>query len=384
MLSLPLVTCYLLLDLARNFQCVRNYPHNMTPGLPDVLGHYPILKTLAAYLSTLDLFHLSLTCRSHHALILAPTKVFDVLKRGSLCDGLGLQRRLQALERRRRLYKLDALVRTMGDEEIEVYLYAQKCDETGALPCLRCGINICEQCRSCPRVISDSGPQRRPHLNPPWQSDNVMCLCESCDANMEETLRGKFLSDTCDCDVYKRWICSGCVTAEQKETRLYYSKHTVCEVGDWERYQGAANLYYEKKSVEGPEDWAEVTWISSCKTKSVQDHQSDRWFFCICGSGVDQDTVPRCTWCKRKHRPEEEWYDEMSEMGRDIPSYVDNDGCYPAWVRGYHGENTRGGYPRLGYNGPIYNVPAQSRDESGQQPPLPSMDTQQGPVTTSE
>ncbi|KAH7325604.1 hypothetical protein B0I35DRAFT_347608, partial [Stachybotrys elegans] len=338
--------------------------HNMAPGLSDVLGHYPILKTLAEYLSTLDLFHLSLTCRSHHALILAPTQVFDALKRGSLCDGRGLQRRIQHLERRRWMYKWDLFVRTMGDEEIEVYLYTRKCDEAGALPCLRCGINICEQCRECPRVISDYGAQRRPHLNPPWQSENVMCLCESCDAKMNETLRGKFLSDTCDCDVYKRWICSGCATAEKKQTKLYYSKHT--------------------KTVEGTDDWAELMEIVFDETKSMQDHQFERWFFCTCGSRINDDTVPRCTWCKRKHRPEEEWSAEMREMERDIPSYVDNDGCYPIWGRDYQGENTPQGYPRLKYNGPIYNVTAQSRGGSGQQPSLRSLDAQQGPVTISE
>ncbi|KAI9146999.1 hypothetical protein HJFPF1_13029 [Paramyrothecium foliicola] len=330
----------------------------MALSLSDLLVQYPILTALAEFLSTLDLFHLGLVSRTHHALILSPVEVFNTLKRGCLCDGLGIRRRVEKYCRGHFWYVWGNGRKIHEDEEIEVHLFAQKCDEAGALPCLCCGINICEQCRDRPRTIANHGPQRRPHLNPPIQSENVMCLCQSCDIKMDEQLRGKFLNETCDCDVYKRWICRKCVVAEDNETSLYYKKHTISETHDWERY---------------------VDMLG--KTKCMQDHQFDLLFFCTCGSVVPKDTIPRCTWCKRKHRPEEQWYDEQQEMRRNIPDYVNNDGCYPIWTREYERGVSWTGYPQLGYSGPIYDGPIGDEDSVIRQIPRRSQNRRQGPVT---
>lgn len=58
-----------------------------------------------------------------------------------------------------------------------------------------------------------------------------MCLCDPCDAAVEATLKGKFLNELCDCDIFTRWICRKCVKAELEFTWDYYKKHTK---GEWE------------------------------------------------------------------------------------------------------------------------------------------------------
>ena len=114
-------------------------------NLLDLVIQYPILTHLASYLSTLDLLHVGLANRTFHALVLSSPSIFTQLKRTALCDGSGLRLRQSF----RGLYSPPWYGRRDGrtireDESIEVKLYATKCDEAGALPCLRCGINVCE------------------------------------------------------------------------------------------------------------------------------------------------------------------------------------------------------------------------------------------------
>jgi hypothetical protein len=204
-------------------------------SLIHLLSQYPILESLASFVSTLDLLNLALTCRTNHQTILPSGKIIPALQRSCLCDGHGLAER-QAFTG---LYRLSNFYiwgpterRVWADEPVEVQLWALDCDEAGALPCRKCGINVCEECRYYSRERPDR-PNRRPHLNAAWQNENIMCLCEDCDVAAEEQLRGCFLSELCDCDRYARWICSKCVKEEQKFTNEYYDKHTVFE-GDRE------------------------------------------------------------------------------------------------------------------------------------------------------
>ncbi|KAI1409527.1 hypothetical protein F5Y13DRAFT_193282 [Hypoxylon sp. FL1857] len=299
--------------------------------LLDLIGQYPILTTLASYLSTLDLFHLGLTCRDYHAHILSSAKVFEVLQRDCLCDGHGLRRRLNTRHYHNFRYVWPSGRSFHGEEEMEVRLFAAKCDEAGALPCVKCGINICEECRHYPRVLDGPhSPNPRPHLDGS-QNANLMCLCDSCDARLEEQLRGQFLNELCDCNVYRRWICPTCVKKENRWMLEYYKKHTVREVQDYSRYV---------------EDYD--------STKVMGDDQFDILFYCPCGAFVPKEARPRCTWCKRKHRPESEWGDESREV-RSVP--VD-DGSYPLY------SGTVSSYPTLAYNGPIYQGPFRNDDSS--------------------
>ena len=121
--------------------------------LPDMasfttlISQHPILCSISSFLSTLDLFNLALTDSIHYLHILSSRATFDALCRHCLCDGSGLTKRqefigLYSLEDR--FYKRGSSRKIWQDEPIEVRLYGTKCDETGALPCRKCGIRICE------------------------------------------------------------------------------------------------------------------------------------------------------------------------------------------------------------------------------------------------
>lgn len=206
------------------------------PGIEDLVSSYSILSSLAPWLSTLDLHHLSLTSRSAYTYIRSSTTIFNFLTRQSLCDGRGLVTR-QAFKgpyhQTRIPGRWDVNAQLSGDEEIEVHLYNIKCDEADALPCIKCGINICEECRCYPRAAPATVyPNRRPHLRGSFELDNIMCLCNICDEETEKELLGKFLNERCDCDVYTRWICVRCENEEQKTTTKYFNERTQME-WDW-------------------------------------------------------------------------------------------------------------------------------------------------------
>ena len=116
-------------------------------SLTTLISQHPILCALSSFLSTLDLFNLALTDSTHYLHILSSQAIFNALCRHSLCDGRGLTKRqeftgLYSLERRG--YNWGGRRKIWQDEPIEVRLYGTKCDETGALPCRKCGIRICE------------------------------------------------------------------------------------------------------------------------------------------------------------------------------------------------------------------------------------------------
>ena len=126
--------------------------------LTTLVAHYPILRVLSSFLSTLDLFHLALTNRTLHSYILCPQAIFNALRRDCLCDGSGLVKRqnfagLYSLKRRN--YNWGGRRKVWQDEPIEIRLYRTKCDGAGALPCRKCSINICEVgLQRTPRLLS--------------------------------------------------------------------------------------------------------------------------------------------------------------------------------------------------------------------------------------
>lgn len=117
------------------------------PSLQDLTGQYPVLCCLGEWLSTLDLVHLARTSKHHYDHILASESIYRTLKRTALCDGKGLARR-QNFQIPYSAGPYNYISGNRGhireDEPIEVQLWATKCDEAGALPCRKCGINICE------------------------------------------------------------------------------------------------------------------------------------------------------------------------------------------------------------------------------------------------
>jgi hypothetical protein len=198
--------------------------------LIDLVSAYPALSALSSYLSTLDLFSLGLTSKAYYDCILASRTIFLKLSSQCICDGHGLRDRaacegLYAFGRWR--YTWGTGRKIHQDEEIEVRLFNRRCDASDTLPCCKCGINVCEECRFYPRVPPLRGyPVRRPHLTSTWELQNIMCLCDECDNKTEEEVRGKFLSELCDCDVFTRWICGKCRAEEQTWEMDYFKKHT--------------------------------------------------------------------------------------------------------------------------------------------------------------
>lgn len=116
-------------------------------NLLSILSQYNILIDTAQYLSALDLFHLALANSNFYAIILQSAAVFDRLKLTTLCDGTGLIAR----QNFQGLYAVSPEQWNWGrtkkahyDEELEVRVWNLKCDASNGLPCLKCGINICE------------------------------------------------------------------------------------------------------------------------------------------------------------------------------------------------------------------------------------------------
>ena len=112
------------------------------------ISRYPILETVTAYLSSPDLLHLGLACHAFYDLIFASSKILLGLRRNTLCSGYGLHVRQQlaspyaSFNTCLNLDRPDKFV--WDEEEIEVRLYNTKCDAAGALPCVRCNVNICD------------------------------------------------------------------------------------------------------------------------------------------------------------------------------------------------------------------------------------------------
>ncbi|TEA10525.1 Beta-glucosidase 2 [Colletotrichum sidae] len=195
-----------------------------TLPITAALSQYPILAALAQHLSRHDMFNLGWTCRRYHSYIHESDFFFKNLTRHAPCDGRGLAQRL-AFEEGSMLARLH---RDFFEEPVEVRLRDNsKCDADDTLPCVKCGTNVCEECRVYPRWPEGlSYSFGRPHLNETCAVKNVMCLCPECDRVMEEKVQGHFLDERCDCNVYTRWICYDCVELLEDTTATYYRLST--------------------------------------------------------------------------------------------------------------------------------------------------------------
>ncbi|CAG9983554.1 unnamed protein product [Clonostachys byssicola] len=340
------------------------------PGLTDLISSYAILPTLATWVSTVDLYHLALTNRTHYSHILGSPTLFKKLRRLCLCDGRGLVKR-QNFQRPYRT-NLEAGRWTssshgVSDEEIEVKLYNAKCDESGALPCVKCGINVCEECRYYLRA-RPSYKTRRPHFDIAHTISNIMCLCPECDPAVEEEVKGQFLNELCDCDHWARWICTRCKIEEDEFDTEYCNKHTLkefywSELGTGEN-EDPGRRNRERRTAKGGEKGdsgdLDENEDSNSDDSSTDDSSSDDLFrpsitiidhafmvafWCTCGKALENDNPIRCTWCRRRHLPEDDWYED----GRDGMPFFDNDPDYPNWTSDSSNGHYPNPYPKLGY-----------------------------------
>ena len=54
---------------------------------------------------------------------------------------------------------------------------------------------------------------------------NFFAQSAKCDAATENEVRGEFLNDKCDCDVWERWVCCRCAVQEREMTAKYQRLH---------------------------------------------------------------------------------------------------------------------------------------------------------------
>lgn len=244
----------------------------MAPALPDLIVIYPILSTLAEYVSAYDLFHLGIANHSNHANIIASRPLFERLRRSCICDGRGLAQRQNfspPYDAKSRWY--DSRGPRYGpiydvDEPIEVRLYNIKCDVADTFPCVRCGVNVCEECRDYERWPHDSlFDGGRPYLADDLSEIRYMVwMCPPCDANTEAELEGKHLSELCDCNVYTRWVCQRCARLEEKE-EWQYRRNRI----KWVEYEGrdGFSVMVERStkwiSVDPDDSWVRFSSLTS-------------------------------------------------------------------------------------------------------------------------
>ena len=182
--------------------------------LAYLFSQYELLRLTANYLTFVDLYHLASTCTTMFAQIRKCNNIYAALKRLTLCDGSG---------RRARLTEADPYGDLIQFTRLRVRLDAErKCDVANTKPCIKCGVNICAECRCVPRYKDPNGrdpPSRRPHYgNIIGVCDNVIAYCGACDPEIEAAKQGAF----CDCDRYVRWICVRCHSIEIHEDHCYY------------------------------------------------------------------------------------------------------------------------------------------------------------------
>ncbi len=87
-------------------------------------------------------------------------------------------------------------------------------------------------------------------------------MCSPCDSALETSLNGQYLNELCDCDTFKRWICSKCVRAEHVETAAMYRRNSVGETWDYDRFE---ELYGKTRMVQDHQFQLLVRFISTAE-----------------------------------------------------------------------------------------------------------------------
>lgn len=79
-----------------------------------------------------------------------------------------------------------------------------------------------EECRWVPRVrdMPNHQSESGAHVNTSAIISNIICYCEKCNESVERGLPIR-ISEFCDCDQYKRWICLPCSRKESQRWIKY-------------------------------------------------------------------------------------------------------------------------------------------------------------------
>lgn len=148
--------------------------------------------------------------------------MFQRLERLGLCDGPGLYTRLVGAYNNRCL--------SCEDQIHTDKVPRSECNQDGRLPCVKCGINICKECRVTPReYCSRYPPCRRPHYSDNMETSNIICYCHPCD----QVIGAREEKEFCSCDRYTRWICHACRVREIDELSVCNILSLVKETVDF-------------------------------------------------------------------------------------------------------------------------------------------------------
>jgi hypothetical protein len=302
------------------------YQHPRTPPkLYELLSPYPIVSTLARYLTYRDMANLALANRTTYSLLHPSRSYFETIKKPCQgCSGHGM-RFLRSPDLLRQRWQV--ISRTL----LRWALFA-RCKVVRGRPCQKCGRETCRNCRFDPDFgVGYYGRglwlyeehRNRPIFHKRYRGEVVMAMCPGCEERTEEWVRRTYPKgrDVCDCNLNRRWICHGCRYEEEK-AGLVYSRE--CVLG-WSRTWTRSMLPDMQSTIFSafklkpptPELWPTPprtlrNWPLKGVTSAVKRSPTFRsWislltprqFFCQCHGYVPATTPLRCAWCKRRHNP---------------------------------------------------------------------------------
>lgn len=208
------------------------------------LSLYPIVSTLVGHLRYRDLIQLTLASRRTYAVLFTSPSYFEALKRACGCNGYGVLARQSwewigeypsaSAEEQAEIEASQGLLHSrcgtnMMNRTDPVILKGRQASDRAVCQvvgrrCEKCGINVCEECRFFPRIISQ--PFCKPHGNRPiffhgYSKEVVTAMCASCDEQIEDWVRSTYPDSrhVCDCDLFNRWVCFPCRQEETKEEK---------------------------------------------------------------------------------------------------------------------------------------------------------------------
>ena len=206
--------------------CIAHGPVGAAHLFYAILSRYPVMSTLASYLTSRDFVHLALASRTTLSLLRPSREYFEALNRACRCDGLGV-----------------LTWRSYGDSglapgEARMVPQVDDCQVVGR-PCDKCGIVVCDECCAYPEkgvevleALQDppsSAPFHPPILYSQCRPEVLVGMCPECDEAAENWVRSKYPEGhrICVCDLSNRWVCHGCRDKEWNPTPAHNTTFVI-------------------------------------------------------------------------------------------------------------------------------------------------------------
>ena len=110
--------------------------------LVDVTSQYELVKIIASELATVELFNLARTSKTLWKSLDPLSLHFNSVKSLTLCDGHVVARRLAAHAAEMKRREVEEAYRS--DHDYIDGIEALTCLGSESLPCVKCGVNVCE------------------------------------------------------------------------------------------------------------------------------------------------------------------------------------------------------------------------------------------------